>query len=312
MSNDFELTRDDRSETNIDHALDIFSESSSGSIREETKLSNIPDTSLLGALAYIFPLMSSEGVREKAKLFSEPIKGLDSVSDSTTLSIFFVQGWDRTERSFEPTKELNSVSESITSGILFSKGWLDPFGIERIIRSEFRQLPETHWVQNLRHPAYHLRQPIPILIEKAEEAVTATYDDIELCGTGDSVEAAMSDLCAKIVARYEELEESTAKSQEYTFLKRIIEKIESPAWQELKQLYGEKLEKIPYVQEGYIKIDGNNADVVIVLSEYSVDRIEQLAEIDLEINLKFRPLSFFVEYKFSEDYLALNDFECFY
>jgi hypothetical protein len=189
---------------------------------------------------------------------------------------------------------------------------LKPLQVKEIIRSEFRQLPETRWVQNLRHPSYQLRQPIPILIEKADDAVTATYDDVELCGTGDSVKAAMSDLCTKIVARYEELEESTAKSQEYTFLKRIIEEVEPLAWQELKQLYKEKLEEIPYVQEGYIKIEGNDADVIIVLSEYSVDRIERLAEIDLEINLKFRPLYFFVEYKLSENYLELDDFDRFY
>ena len=189
---------------------------------------------------------------------------------------------------------------------------LKPLQVKEIIRSEFRQLPETRWVQDLRHPSYHLRQPIPILIERADDTVTATYDDVELCGTGDSVKEAMSDLCAKIVARYEELGESAAKSQEYTFLKRIIEAVEPPAWQELKQLYREKLEEISYVQEGYIKIDGNNTDVILVLSEYSVDRIEQLAEIDLEIDRKFRPLYFFVEYKLSEDYLELDDFERFY
>ena len=139
--------------------------------------------------------------------------------------------------------------------------------IKEIIRSAFRQLPETHWIQNLRHSSYHLRQPIPILIEKADGTVTATYDDIELCGTGESVKAAISDLCAKIVARYEELGESAAKSQEYRFLKRIIEEVEPPAWQELKQLYREKLAEIPYVEEGYIKINGKDADVIIVLSE---------------------------------------------
>ena len=189
---------------------------------------------------------------------------------------------------------------------------LKPSQVKEIIRSEFRQLPETHWVQNLRHPAYYLRQPIPILIERADDVVTATYDDIELCGTGDSVKAAMSDLCAKIVARYEELGESPAKSQEYTFLKRIIEEVEPPAWQELKQLYKEKLLEIPYVEEGYIKINGKDADVILVLSEYSVDRIKQLAKIDLEINLKFRPLYFYVEYKLSEKGLELDDFDRFY
>ncbi len=184
--------------------------------------------------------------------------------------------------------------------------------VKEIIRAEFRQLPETHWIQNLRHPAYHLRQPIPILIERADGTVTATYDDIELCGMGDSVKAAMSDLCTKIVARYEELGESPAKSQEYAFLKQIIEEIEPPAWQELKKLYKERLEEIPYVKEGYIKINGKDADVIIVISEYSVTRIEQLAGIDLEINLKFRPLYFFVEYKLSEKDLELDDFDCFY
>ena len=82
---------------------------------------------------------------------------------------------------------------------------LTPLEIKEIIRSEFRQLPKTYWIQNLRHPSYHLRQPIPILIERADDIVTATYDDVELCGMGDSVKAAMSDLCTKIVARYKEL-----------------------------------------------------------------------------------------------------------
>jgi hypothetical protein len=189
---------------------------------------------------------------------------------------------------------------------------LKPAQVKEIIRSELRQLPETHWVQNLRHPSYHLRQPIPILIERAEGTVTATYDDVELCGIGDSVKAAISDLCAKIVARYEELRESAVKSQEYRFLKRIIEEVEPPAWQELKQLYRERLEEIPYVKKGYIKINGKDADVIIVISEYSVDRIEQLAGIDLEINLKFRPLYFHVEYKRSEKDLELEDFDRFY
>ena len=189
---------------------------------------------------------------------------------------------------------------------------LKPLQVKEIIRSEFRQLPETRWVQNLRHPSYQLRQPIPILIEKADDAVTATYDDVELCGTGDSVRTAISDLCTKIVAYYEELEESAAKSQEYTFLKQVIEEIQPKAWEEVKQLYREKLEGIPYVQKGYIKIDGKDADVIIVLSEESVEIIKQLAQIDLEINLKFRPLYFFVEYESSEDYLELDDFERFY
>ena len=281
MRNDSESLTEGRSETNIDHALDFFPEPSIEDIKEGTKLNSITPAA---------PLVSREDIRARVK------------------------------RSYEHINKFGFVSGSTTSDIPFDENWLGLFEMRRIILSEireiilseFRQLPETHWIQNLRHSSYHLCQPIPILIEKAEGTVTATYDDVELCGTGDSVKAAISDLCTKIVARYEELGESPAKSQEYTFLKQIIEEIESPAWQELKELYKEKLEEIPYVKEGYIKIEGNDADVVIVLSEESVEIIEQLAEIDLEINLQFRPLYFFVEYESSEDYLELDDFECFY
>ena len=189
---------------------------------------------------------------------------------------------------------------------------LKPSEAEQIIRSEFRQLPETRWVQNLRHPSYQLCQPIPVLVERAGDTVSASYEDVELYGTGESVKAAILDLCAKIVAHYEELKANGRQSQEYTFLKQMIEEIQPPAWEEVKQLYREKLEEIPYVRKGYIKINGNDGDIFIILSEESVEKIEHLAEIDLELNLKFRPLYFFVEYRRSEDYLDLDDFERFY
>ena len=282
MRNDSELFRDHQSETNRDYPLDISSK------------------------------ISIEDMVERPERLPESIKGLSLFSDSTVSGIVVVESWDRTEHLSEPTEGLNTVSESITSGIFFDKGWLDLPGIREIIHSGFRQFSETRWVQNLRHPAYYLRQSIPILVEREGSAITAIYDDVDLYATSYSVKEAMSDLCAKIIARYEELKESAAKSQEYTFLKRIIEEVEPPAWQELKQFYREKLKEIPYVQEGYIKINGKDADVILVLSEYSVDRIEQLAEIDLEIDRKFRPFYFFVEYKLSEDYLEPDDFERFY
>lgn len=75
-----------------------------------------------------------------------------------------------------------------------------PAQLRELIRLEFRQFPEIRCIQNLRNPAYHLRHPIPITIERAEDAVPATYDDVEICGTGDNVGAAISDLCAKFVA----------------------------------------------------------------------------------------------------------------
>ena len=73
--------------------------------------------------------------------------------------------------------------------------------------------------------------------------MSVSYEDVELCGTGESVKASILDLCANIVAHYEELKANGVKSQEYTFLKQIIEEIQPPAWEEVKQLYREKLER---------------------------------------------------------------------
>lgn len=183
--------------------------------------------------------------------------------------------------------------------------------LEELKPSEVKH-PETRWVQNLRHPRYQLHHPIPVLVERADDGVTITYDDVELHGTGENVKAAILDLCVKIVAHYEELQANGVKSQEYTFLKQMIEEIQPPAWEELKQLYREKLAELPYVRKGYIKIDGNNADVFIILSSHSLAQIEQLAVIDRELNMKFRPLYFFAQHSRSEEFLDLDHFERFY
>ena len=189
---------------------------------------------------------------------------------------------------------------------------MKPSEAEQISRPEFRQLPETRWVQNLRHSSYQLCQPIPVLVERAGDTVSASYEDVELCGTGESVKAAILDLCAKIVAHYEELKANGRQSQEYTFLKRMIAEIQPPAWEDFKQFYREQLKELPYVRKGYINIDGQNADVVIILSEESVEKIEQLAKIDLDLYQRFSSLCFHVEYENTTDYLELDDFECFY
>ena len=238
-------------------------------------------------------------------------------SESTTASSsFLVIQWlnrrlSKSEVPLEQTEFSNFIRNSETGSLLSKVDWLRHDLPSKPL--DYLQPPETRWVQNLRNPAYHLRQPIPIVIERGDGAVTATYDDVELNCTGKSMIESMSELCAKIVSRYEELRKSAAKSQEFTFLKRIIEEVEPPAWQELKHLYKVKLEEIPYVQAGYINISAPEyADVILVLSEYSVDKIEQLAEIDLELNLKFRPMYFFVKYKSTNDSLELKDFERFH
>ena len=132
------------------------------------------------------------------------------------------------------------------------------------------------------------------------------------------MKSAISDLCGKIVACHDGARESADRNgdsptQENTFLRQIIVEIQPAAWDEVKELYRERLKGFSYVQKVYINISmPDYAAVIIILSEESVDRIEQLAEIDLEINLKFRPLYFFVEYESSEDNLDLKNFVRFY
>ena len=182
----------------------------------------------------------------------------------------------------------------------------------------FQHPPETRWIQNLRHPSYQLRQPIPVVIQRSGGAVTANYDDLRLEAKGDDVNDVLSDLCRKIIAYYDEVEERTdregsALPPEHAFLKQIIVETEPRVWEGVKQLYREKLKAFPFVDKGYINISAPDyADVIIILSDDSSDRIQQLAEIDLEINLKYRPLFFFVQYELSEDFLELNDFVRFY
>ena len=75
------------------------------------------------------------------------------------------------------------------------------------VETGITQPPETRWIQNLRHPSYQLCQPIPIVIERAGDIVTANYDDLELQATGDDLKAAISHLCGEIVAYYEKAPE---------------------------------------------------------------------------------------------------------
>ena len=256
---------------------------------------------------------SGENISQGLEILLESIEGLNTVLESTTSFIVGSRLWRyEFEHSFEPIKELNFVPESITSGISPDADWFDSSPMVIITHLEWAQPPVTRWIQNLRHPSYQLRHPVPILVESTGDIVTATYDDVGLSGTGESVEDAIPDLCTKIVEYYEELQANDRQSQDYTFLKHIIEEMQSPAWEDFKQLYQEKLKELPYVQKGYINIDGKNADVVIILSEESVDLIKQLAKIDLDLNLQFRPLCFQVAYERSTDYLELDDFERFY
>ena len=191
--------------------------------------------------------------------------------------------------------------------------------------SEFRQLPETDEIQALEYTTY-LSHPATLnLMDREENPETANYLDDEDHSIGYSVRIELWNSYTKIVAYsegfkvdinqfgYSHVRNNSRGSQLDDVSLQILETNLPKAWQELKQLYREKLQAIPYVQEGYINISAPEyADVILLLSDYSVDRIERLAEIDLELNLKLRPLHFFVEYELSEDNPELEYFERFY
>jgi len=87
-----------------------------------------------------------------------------------------------------------------------------------------KEQPYTIFIENLRHPSYRLRHPIPVLIERDDDTIIATYHDVDMWGTGADVQDAISDLCDAIVEYYETLKEDEGNlgllpSQEYAHLK---------------------------------------------------------------------------------------------
>lgn len=215
-----------------------------------------------------------------------------------------------------PRTELQAfILISQTESWFTNNSWLDFDSTETALG--FLTAHETHWIQDFEHTSYQLRQPIPILVNRADDVVKAKYY-FELDGSGGNVEEAISDLCGKIFVHYEAAQKyadhkGNPSTQQHSFFKQMIVETQPKAWEEIKQLYAEKLKAFPYVDKGYIDISAPDyADVIIILSDESAERIKQLAEIDLEINLKFRPLNFFVEYESSEKYLDLKNFERFY
>ena len=102
-----------------------------------------------------------------------------------------------------------------------------------------KEQPYTIFIENLRHPSYRLRHPIPVLIERNDDTVIATYHDLDMQGTGKDVSKALDDLCAGIIQYYEALkdeiriegEQDRVSSQKYAHLNKIVEvKTETNPW----------------------------------------------------------------------------------
>ena len=95
------------------------------------------------------------------------------------------------------------------------------------------------------------------------------------------------------------------------------EEAKALAWCKVQRLYRRELVKHPDVKRAYIRIErcpscGYDTEdaTVMIDAPYSVDAIERLSKLDLDINLAIRPYYFDVEYK-DED-MDITDYTCFY
>ncbi len=119
--------------------------------------------------------------------------------------------------------------------------------------------PYTILIQNLRHPSYRLRHPIPVLIERDDDRIIAIYHDVDMFDTGADVQEALSALCAAIIKYYETLkdnEENTGSlpSQAYAFLKHIIVEVENESikpdpWLEIRGMFADDPHFDDFVKE---------------------------------------------------------------
>jgi predicted nucleic acid-binding protein len=113
--------------------------------------------------------------------------------------------------------------------------------IREVVKHQKEQ-PYTIFIENLRHPSYRLRHPIPILIERNDEFFYATYFDLDMQGTGRNVSEALDDLCAGIIQDYEALKDEPKEisAQKYAHLKEIIEvKTETNPWIKYAGMFAE-------------------------------------------------------------------------
>jgi len=69
------------------------------------------------------------------------------------------------------------------------------------LERQFRIAP----INSLRHPKYHLKTPVYITIEFAENEVIASLDDIEAFAHADTEFEAIDQLCEEIIQIYEDL-----------------------------------------------------------------------------------------------------------
>ena len=90
-------------------------------------------------------------------------------------------------------------------------------------------------------------------------------------------------------------------------------------WRTVQQLYRRVLVDYPEVSKAYIKIrrcpscDYDTEDTTVAVEvPYYVGMMEQMAKLDLDINIAIRPYCFDCEYIDEDDDIDLSEWECFY
>lgn len=71
------------------------------------------------------------------------------------------------------------------------------------IDARYRIIP----LNSLKHPNYHLKSPVHIVLEFEENKVVASFDDIEAFSYADTEFEAIDQLCEEIILIYKDLQE---------------------------------------------------------------------------------------------------------
>ena len=121
------------------------------------------------------------------------------------------------------------MSESQTTQEQLTSKEISAF-LNRIAKFTLK-LPYTIFISDLRHDEYKLTQPIPVSIEYEDNVIIASFYDVDVYGTGDDVQEAITDLCFQIVEIYELYSQNVSRlgpvpAREWKYLQTIVRSID--------------------------------------------------------------------------------------
>ncbi|MBM3234925.1 hypothetical protein FJZ31_01370 [Candidatus Poribacteria bacterium] len=97
--------------------------------------------------------------------------------------------------------------------------------------TEALKVPHTIFISDLRHDKYKLTQPIPVSIEYEDDTVIVSFYDVDVYGTGDDIQEAITDLCSQIIEVYELYSQNVNRlgpvpTREWKYLQTIVRPID--------------------------------------------------------------------------------------